>query len=356
MFNAGTIFVVERKILLNFILLLGIILTFLGFNRTWALGTKGVGTLSSGDHEFTIKHDGLMRTYIVHVPHSDKTAPLPVILAFHGGGGNAKGSAKFYGLNSKADDEGFIVVYPEGTGKKSNGKLFGSWNAGRCCPPASDHQVDDVGFLTKMMNKLPKDFNIDPRRIYAIGHSNGALISYRLACDLSERIAGIAVGGAQDSFDDCHPSRPVPVLHFHGTKDECAHYKGGVCGGCFADFLTALGIPAPRRTWKCRSVPEYLDEWRQQNGCMDKARITYKKRKAQCRTYQKCQDNAEVTLCTIKGMGHTWPGRPHGVDPCKKRPRSKMCRLWKDTVGKTSNDIIANDALWEFFQKHSLPK
>lgn len=305
-----------------------------------------------GDYDFSLMHDGLNRIYKVHVPVSYTGQPLPVVLAFHGGGGNAQGSVEFYGINGLADKEGFIVVYPEGTGKELNGKVFGSWNAGRCCSPASENKIDDVGFIAKMIAKLKDDFTIDERRIFAIGHSNGALISYRLACELSDQIAAIAVGGAQDSFDNCRPSRPIPLLHFHGSDDKCAPYQGGECGGCFADFLTASGIPSPRKTWECRPVPEYIDEWRQRNGCSDQTAVTFKNGNATCFTYQQCRDNADVTLCLVEGMGHTWPGRLHKTDACKKFPNSKLCQTWMETVGETSNDISANDALWEFFQKH----
>lgn len=111
-----------------------------------------------------------MRTYKVHVPPGySQDKPTPVVIAFHGGGGNAKGSVEYFRLNTKSDEEGFIVVYPEGTGPLVKGEIFGSWNAGRCCPPAMDNNVDDVGFVEEMIEKLGGNFNVNESRIYAAG-------------------------------------------------------------------------------------------------------------------------------------------------------------------------------------------
>jgi polyhydroxybutyrate depolymerase len=95
-------------------------------------------------------------------------------------GGEAEGMQQMTLLNATADRDIFIVVYPEGTGEVTLGKLYGSWNTGKCCPPAFDNNVDDVGFISKIIDKLAIDFNIDKKRVYATGHSNGGLMSYKL--------------------------------------------------------------------------------------------------------------------------------------------------------------------------------
>ncbi|OGJ86518.1 MAG: hypothetical protein A2268_15700 [Candidatus Raymondbacteria bacterium RifOxyA12_full_50_37] len=142
-----------------------------------------------GDYNFSIQQDTLERIYKVHVPSSyDSTMPMPLVLAFHGGGGDAEGSIKFFKLNGKADTSDFIVAYPQGTGKTVLGKLYGSWNAGRCCPPATENNIDDVAFIDTLIDQMEDDFNIDPQRIFALGMSNGALMAYRLACELSRMI------------------------------------------------------------------------------------------------------------------------------------------------------------------------
>lgn len=314
-------------------------------------------TLGPGDYHFSMKHDGMTRIYKVHVPPGyDKNKPLPVVLIFHGGAGNAMRSVSFFNLNPKADKEGFIAVYPEGTGKRIKGEVFGSWNAGACCAPAKDERIDDVGFISALLDKFERDLNVDTKRIFATGHSNGALMSYRLACELSDRIAAIAVAGAQDAFNDCRPKRPVPVIHFHGTEDKCAPYNGGVCGGCIAKLLNKLGIPADisKGQWQCRSAPDYIGEWRIIDGCSPVSKMTYHRGTATCISYDQCNDKAEVTLCTLEGMGHTWPGGDYGSDACRRDNKSALCALWKDTAGNLSQDISANDMMWDFFKKHPM--
>lgn len=322
-----------------------------GFLERWLKFRRG-----PGDYKFFLIHRGKKRTYIVHVPPSyNRRNLMPVVMAFHGGGGNAQGSVEYFNLNVKADTENFIVVYPQGTGKTLRGKVIGSWNAGRCCPSAMNEGIDDVGFIAKMIKKVKRDFKVDPKRVFATGHSNGALISYRLACQLSDTIAAIAVAGAHDSFDGCSPQRPVPVIHFHGTEDKCALYNGGKCGGCFASFLNQVGLPAKAHQWDCRPVKEYIELWRKINKCSEKWRVNFKKGNARCITYSECQDEAEVTLCTIEGMGHTWPGGKYSFGACKVDSESRMCKMWKDTVGDLSRDISANEVMWEFFKKHPKP-
>ncbi len=120
-----------------------------------------------GDYNFSLKHDGLERKYLVHVPSNyKKGSKVPLVLVFHGGGSNAENAPYFFGLNEKSNKEGFIVVYPEGTGKKILGKTFASWNAGKCCGDASKNNVDDVGFIRTLIKKLKNDFSIDEKRIY----------------------------------------------------------------------------------------------------------------------------------------------------------------------------------------------
>ena len=311
----------------------------------------------SGTYDFSLVHDGLTRTFKVYAPSQyDQNNPIPLVMAFHGGGGDAKGSINFFNLNNLADKEYFMIVYPQGTGKKVAGKVFGVWNAGEDSPPGLAPGVDDVGFISKMLDKLEQEFNVDKKRIYATGFSNGALMCYRLACEFSERIAAIAVGGAQDMIKTCKPQRAIPVLHFHGTEDRCASYRGGTCGGCFADYLRKTGIPADRSRslWKCRSVPEYINEWRMINGCSDITKVVYQRGAATCRSYFQCADDVEVVLCTLKASGHTWPGGDYGNKACVRNENSYLCREWKKIVGEVNRDFSANDQLWEFFKKHPL--
>jgi polyhydroxybutyrate depolymerase len=287
--------------------------------------------------EYSLEHGGERRTYLLHVPPSyQKGKPIPMVINLHGGGGTAEGQQNSSRMDVTADREGFLVAYPMGTGKSILGHVFGTFNAGRCCGPskASEGNVDDVGFIRKVIDDVASKYTLDQRRVYATGHSNGSLMSYRLACQLSDRIAAVAPNAAHDSFDGCRPSRPVPVMHIHGTADPAAKYEGGHCGGRTRD-------PG----WECRSVPEYIQEWVRLDGCSDKTKVVYQNGAAKCVSHYECKGGAEVVLCTIEGSGHTWPGGVYDKDT----------DAWKRAVGPLSKDISANDEMWKFFKRHPMP-
>jgi polyhydroxybutyrate depolymerase len=124
----------------------------------------------------------------------------------------------FTGLNEKADEAGFLAVYPNGTGEKRSL----TWNGGNCCGYAVENQVDDVGFVRALLDDLEKVVTVDPSRVYATGISNGAIMAYRLASELSDRIAAVAPVAGPMGTATCSPRRPVSVMHFHGTDDQFA--------------------------------------------------------------------------------------------------------------------------------------
>ncbi|MFM8734303.1 MAG: alpha/beta hydrolase family esterase [Pirellulales bacterium] len=141
--------------------------------------------LSPGDYSRSVQVDGSERSYLVHVPPQYVAdSPMPVVLAFHGGGANARNMVAFSGLNLKADQSGFIVVYPEGSGRLER---MLSFNAGNCCGEAAARNVDDVAFVRHVLDDLEGIANVDRRRVFATGMSNGAMMSYRLASEMSDR-------------------------------------------------------------------------------------------------------------------------------------------------------------------------
>lgn len=315
------------------------------------------GLESSPDREYFLRHGFRKRSYLVHVPSSYRSGtPTPVVLNFHGGGGNTEGQMASSGMNETSNREGFLVVYPQGTGKMISGGKIKTWNAGRCCGYAKEHKIDDVGFAKVMLRELQQDFSIDSKRIYATGISNGGQMAYRLACELSDQIAAIAPVASAGVLDECRPSRPVPIIHFHGTADPTAFYQGGVCGGAYERWLSKLGFGgkdrAPSNTWKCQAIPDYMVDWKNRNGCTEAGQVTYQKGGAKCMQYGGCDENADVVLCSISGGGHTWPGGSHGL-VCKNE-NSRACKTFSETVGPISRDISANDTMWQFFKKHSL--
>lgn len=293
------------------------------------LFAEGNATLRPGDHARTLQVDGHERTYLVHVPPKyDPRTPMPVVLAFHGGGANAGNMVVFSGLNEKADQAGFIVAYPQGSGRSERLLTF---NAGNCCGYAATHAIDDVAFTRHVLDDLEGVANIDRRRVFATGMSNGAMMTYRLASELSDRIAAIAPVSGPMGTKECHPRRAVAVMHFHGDADEFAPFQGGRGRGISGtDFY---------------SVQHSIDAWVEANGCHKTPVTTQLPDREDDGTtvkqlrYDSGADGTEVVLVIIAGGGHTWPGR---------EPRMR-------SLGTSTRDISANDMMWEFFQRHPLP-
>lgn len=287
------------------------------------------GALGPGNHTLSLAVGGLQRSAIVHVPpRYDRGIPMPVVLAFHGGGANADNMVRFSGLDEKADEAGFIAVYPNGTGRF--GRIL-TFNGGNCCGQAATNGVDDVEFTRRLLDDVAAVCTIDPKRVFATGMSNGGIMAYRLAAELSDRIAAIAPVSGPMGTKGCSPKRPVSVIHFHGTADEFAPFQGGRGKGLSGtDFF---------------SVPGSIAAWVEADGCgpqpvtstlPDTAADGTTVRRE---TYGPGRDGAEVVLIAIEGGGHTWPGR---------EPRLA-------SLGKSTRDISANDLMWEFFQRHPLP-
>jgi polyhydroxybutyrate depolymerase len=169
----------------------------------------------SQDINGSMNYGGKTRTYLLHVPTGyNGSTPMPLVLAFHGLSLTGSKMASITGFSPIADQEDFIVVYPDGLNKK--------WTS----PGGS---LDDVGFISALIDKLENDYNIDANRIYAAGASNGGMFTYRLALELTDRFAAVAVvagympGYAPGSTPV--PSHALPVLHFHGTADPVIPYN-----------------------------------------------------------------------------------------------------------------------------------
>ncbi|MGE5191650.1 MAG: alpha/beta hydrolase family esterase [Deltaproteobacteria bacterium] len=292
-----------------------------------AIMTQSDTPLTPGDHTRTLVVNDRQRNYLLHVPRSyDGKKPVPVILAFHGGGSNALQMEHFCGLTDKAEVDGFLVVYPNVTGRTE--QLL-TWNGGNCCGYAQHEKVDDVEFVRKLLDDLEKVAKVDAARVYATGMSNGAIMTYLLADELSDRIAAVAPVAGPMGKTECHPKRPVPVLHFHGTDDKFAPFKGG------------RGERSLSQT-EFHSVEHSIGRWVKANGCRAEPVVTEEKAKVEDgtkvtrKTWGGGKNGSEVVLIEITGAGHTWPGRQPAL-------------LY---LGKSTKNISANDEMWEFFKKH----
>lgn len=305
---------------------------FIGFLAQYA----SAGTLRPGDFERFLSHGGRNRSYIVHVPPGcDDTKPIPLVIVLHGGGGNAAGAMRMTGMSAKSDRERFIVVYPNGTGALTDRML--TWNAGNCCGYAFDRRVDDVGFIRALIARLESDFKIDPARIYVTGMSNGAMMAYRVACEISDKVAAIApVSGALNC--DCRPKKPISVIIFHGTADKNVLYEGG--------------HPVKREDKRDRidkPVSHAVAFWVGYDGCSPTP-IKQEKGNITIETYPGGREGTEVVLYTIKGGGHAWPGGTGG--PVLTVPLLRMVEPMRRTPAIEPRSISATELIWDFFKRH----
>jgi polyhydroxybutyrate depolymerase len=190
----------------------------------------------------TLQHDGIDRHYLIRTPAESalRVGSVPLVLVLHGGGGNADNAERMTGFTAKAQREGFIVVYPEGSSRFRQ-KLL-TWNAGHCCGYAMEHKVDDVGFIRSLIQQLLEQYPIDPARVYVTGMSNGGMMTHRLGRELAGQVAAIAPVVATVFGDESRAGQPVSALMFNGMRDESVPYLGGAPSGRFNDAWD--GTPA----------------------------------------------------------------------------------------------------------------
>jgi polyhydroxybutyrate depolymerase len=253
--------------------------------------------LAAGDHMMMLDHDGEQREYNVHVPTKyDGTKAVPLVLDFHGWTSSAMAEEGASGWKEKADEIGFITVYPLG--------LDQSWNGGAlCCGTSQSSGVDDQGFAIAIVDKMKEDACIDPKRVYVTGISNGGAMSHLLACKESDVFAAAAPVSMGNGTTPCMPGRPISVVMFRGEMDELVAYNGGTFPSAMADF----------------------DMWKDINGCTGSPMMTH----TYCETYTDCMAGTEVTLCSL----------PNG-----------MHNVYQDSA-----EVKVADVAWEAFERQILP-
>ncbi len=290
---------------------------------------QGKFLLGPGDYERFIRIGWRKRRYTLHVPPSYSGGrPVPLVLNLHGGGGRSATARLQSGMDVTSDKAGFIVVYPDGTGRTIWSRRLLTWNAGECCGNALEKNVDDVGFINAVLDDVSSLFNIDASRIYATGLSNGAMMAYRLACELSGRIAAIAPIAATMAVRECRPERPVSVIHFHGTADRNSPFMGGV-GSLAVVKMDHM------------SVMDDIMFWVKLDNCATTPAESYSLANATVEIYR-APDGTEVELVRIEGMGHGWPGGRR--------------MLSRELEGDISDSVNANEMMWDFFQRHPMPR
>lgn len=304
----------------------------------WAGGGSGAYADTGVLTRHTLQHDDRVREYLLYDPRAGaaKAGKRPLVIVLHGGGGTAARFAEAKNdstsFNRQADAADFLAVYPQGVDK--------NWNDGRNVAHISAHAagVDDVGFISRLIDQMIETQQVDPARVYVTGPSNGGFMSNRLACDLSAKIAavGIVIATMQENvLPKCKPSHPVSVLIMNGTADPLVPFDGGSVRG--------IGKRSKSRG-EILSTADTFDFWLAQAGYAGKGADlpavalpdTEPDDKTRVYLQQYKGDVAEVRLYTVKGGGHTWPGA-----------RDTVLRM---VVGPTSHDINATELIWNFFK------
>lgn len=269
--------------------------------------------------------DGRQRTYLLNLPpdYYSEAKNFALVIAMHGTGGDASQFENDYQFTRKANDEQFIVVYPEGV--KSDGFLgIRTWNAGYCCDYAANNNIDDVKFIRELIDYLSGKYKIDTHRVYATGMSNGGMMAYRLACEIPDCIAAIAtVSSSMVTGQSITPSRPMPVLHIHSILDTKIPQQGGVgiSGYYFSPIDSVMTI------------------WAKVNECTSGPQVIVDDDKFKHTIWTGCDNDDVIEYYLTKDGGHSWPG---GI-----KSRAK--------ADEPSHVIDANEVIWNFFKEHQLP-
>lgn len=263
---------------------------------------------------FQFRYDGQNRSYLLHLPNGYvESTSYPLIIALHGGTGTAKNIEEQSGLAVFSDEKGFILCSPNGYKR--------TWNVGRCCGKARQDEIDDVGFINKLLDELEANYNINPSQIYATGMSNGAMMSYRLACELSHRIAAIApVAGGMAALN-CVAQNPVSVIHFHSYEDSNVPWNGGIGDGLSDHYNPPLDSIA--------------EAWAVLNECSTDSTFTTGDG-VDVWNWSNCADSSEIVFYLTKDGGHSWS---MGIAPRRR-------------ADQPSEVINANELMWDFFKTH----
>ena len=292
--------------------------------------------LSPGRHTVNITVEGWARSYLVHVPpHTDSAASLPVVIMFHGGGGSAEDARRATGWDRKADREGFLAVFPEGTPPDSSrpGRFVGNpqtWNDGsRRDFAAVRRKAPDIAFVDAIMNDLKARCPVDRRRIYVTGFSNGVSMAFRVARERPDLVAAAAPVAGSDWLTDTELARPVPLLYMTGSVDPLNPLEGG-----------PVSIGSKRYRPK-PPVEAMIRRWVKLHGCRTMPRTVCDQKGAKGLAYSR-PDVADMVVCyTLDGHGHHWPGG------------KSLLPRW--IAGPNSARLNATDMIWAFFEQHARP-
>jgi polyhydroxybutyrate depolymerase len=281
----------------------------------------------------SLVHQGHQRKYMVHLPPATNAmTKRPLVVNLHGGSGNMINAQGFTLMNPVADQQGFVVAWPQGFGIAPPGF---SWADGRNTS-ADQAGIDDVVFIQKLLDKLIPLYNIDTNRLYICGFSNGGFMVQRIACETPGRFAAMAGLGCSmdtDLFRLCKPAKPIPMAYFNGTNDPAMPYNGGRLQN--PEVKPVVPVDTAVRFWvrqnQCRTVilPVNLPDIFPADSST-----------VQVLNFTNCQCNANVRFFRLLNGGHTWPG--------------VFVPAQAAALGNTNRDINGSVEVWNFFRAHTL--
>ncbi len=289
---------------------------------------------ASGTSVQTITTSDGPRSYRLHVPASyTGDSAVPLVVDMHGATSSAAAQEFYSAFSPKADLEGFIVVYPQGL--TTSAIPYTHFNAWMLAAP----EPNDLGFITTILDLTEAQLCIDPARVFSTGMSNGAIMSVRLACSLSSRIAAIApVAGAYyppdatniNPSETCPDTTPVPMIAFHGVADSVVPFNGGLGG---VSGTTNFRLPLDNNT----PAEDVIADWATHNSCTGGRQESPVSSEVRLVQYVSCQLGAIIQLYAVDPGGHTWPG---AID--------------NPSLGYTTHQISATDLIWAFFVAHPM--
>ena len=262
------------------------------------LAPAGRAQTAGTDLDAMMDINGMPRSYTLHLPPAAKGGdPLPLVVVLHGGGANAAAAVTLTGFSAEADAEGFIVAYPNGTGRpKPTAETAGlfSWNAGNCCGSAMRQDADDIGFVRALVAEVGRQQAVDRHRIYAAGFSAGGMMAYRLACEADDIFAGVAVVSGAILVPSCTPSHPVSVIDIHGTDD---------------DAVPIDGTPEQESYARAKFPPvrESVAFWAAFDGCGAQPVTRATVLGIREEEYPDCRAGTAVRFDVVEGGIHAWP-------------------------------------------------
>lgn len=299
-------------------------------------GCNGPATAQADLAESTMDVRGASRRYLLSSPAWEEGGdPLPLVLDFHGLAEGAEVHAGMTQLGPMGVEEGFVTVFPHGTGQPVR------WDV----EPSIEANAD-LAFVEALLERVEGERCVDTSRVYATGLSNGAMMSSVVACTMTDRLAAIAPVAGIAMPEGCEPSRPIPILTFHGTADPILLFNGGVGTGVLDSALGGGGGETTTTTMPPADIdgpgyPATVRQWAELNGCDEAPTDEDVTESVVLRTYD-CPADAPVEFYVVEGGGHSWPS-------------SEFSKQIEQFVGPTTFDIDASALAWEFFQQFALP-